>query len=83
MEDKPLLHAGKFDDLVLEYLLGDGHRESFPKRNPHMKRLIHNKISVTNSTMTEPFKAGVLCFKALGLRDESLHPVKNEVNLCP
>ena len=48
-----------------------------------MNKLMHNKMSVMNSTMTESFKAGVLCFKALGLRDESLHPVKNEVNLCP
>ena len=51
MEDEPLLHPCQLDELVLEYLFGDGHRESFPKRNPHMKRLIHNRMSVTNSTI--------------------------------
>lgn len=40
-------------------------------------------IRVTKSTIVQPFKAGVLCFKALSLCDESLHPVKNQVNLCP
>jgi hypothetical protein len=70
MEDQPLLHPGQFDDLVLEYLFGHGHRESFPKRNPHMKRLIHNRISVMNSTMTQPFQTGNLCFKVLALNNE-------------
>ena len=51
MEDEPLLHSCQFDDLVLEYLFGDGHRESFPKRNPHMNKLMHNKMSVMNSTI--------------------------------
>ncbi len=51
MEDEPLLHPREFDDLVLEYLFGDGHRESFPKRNPHMKRLMHIMIRVRNSTI--------------------------------
>ena len=51
MEDKPLLHSCDFDDLVLEYLLGDGHRESFPKRNPHMNKLMHMMMSVMNSTI--------------------------------
>ena len=83
MEDEPLLHARKFDYLVLEYLFGDGHRESFPNRNPHMKRLMHMMMRVTKSTIVEPFKAGVLCFKALSLCDESLHPLKDDVNLCP
>ena len=54
MEDEPLLHPRKFDDLVLEYLFGDGHRESFPKRNPHMKRLMHMMMSVMNSAIRTP-----------------------------
>jgi hypothetical protein len=83
MKDEPLLHPRQLDDLVLEYLFGDGHRESFPKRNPHMNRLTHMMTRVRRSTIVKPFNSGVLCFKALGLRDESLHPVKNEVNLCP
>jgi len=72
MEDKPLLHSRKFDDLVLEYFFGDGHRESFPRRNPHMNRLTHMMISVMNSTMTQPFKTRNLCFKffALVFRNE-------------
>jgi hypothetical protein len=74
MKDEPLLHPRKFDDLVLKYFFGDGHRESFPKRNPHMKRLIHNRISVMNSTMTQPFKA-------LIFRDDALHAKKKHVNL--
>jgi hypothetical protein len=51
MEDEPLLHSCDFDDLVLEYFFGDGHRVSFPKRNPHMKRLMHMMINVMNSTI--------------------------------
>ena len=51
MEDEPLLHSRKFDDLVLEYLFGDGHRESFPRRNPHMNRLMHMMISMRKSTI--------------------------------
>ena len=63
MEDQPLLHPCQLDDLVLEYLFCDGHRESFPKRNPHMKRLMHMMMSVMNSTITEPFQTCNLCFK--------------------
>jgi hypothetical protein len=74
MEDEPLLHSRQFDDLVLEYLFGDGHRESFPKRNPHMNKLMHMMISVRNSTMTQPFKA-------LIFRDDALHAKKKHVNL--
>ena len=54
MEDEPLLHPGHFDDLVLKYLFIDSHRESFPKRNPHMKRLMHMIMSVMNSTIRTP-----------------------------
>ena len=74
MEDKPLLHPRQLDDLVLEYLFGDSHRESFPRRNPHMNRLTHMMISVRNSTMTQPFKA-------LIFRDDALHAKKEHVNL--
>ena len=83
MEDEPLLHPRQLDDLVLEYLFRDGHRESFPNRNPHMNRLTHMMMRVNTSAIVKPFKAIVFCFKALSLRNESLHPVKNEVNLCP
>jgi hypothetical protein len=62
MEDEPLLHPRKFDDLVLEYLFRDGHRVSFPNRNPHMNRLTHMMTRVRNSTIVEPFQAGVFCF---------------------
>ncbi len=51
MEDEPLLHPRKFDDLVLEYLFGDGHRVSFPNRNPHMNRLTHMMTSMMKSTI--------------------------------
>jgi hypothetical protein len=51
MEDEPLLHPRQFDDLVLEYLFRDGHRESFPKKNPHMKRLMHMMTSMRKSTI--------------------------------
>jgi hypothetical protein len=51
MEDEPLLHSCDFDDLVLKYLFGDGHRESFPRRNPHMNRLMHMMISMRKSTI--------------------------------
>ena len=51
MEDEPLLHPRQLDDLVLKYLFGDGHRESFPKRNPHMKRLMHMMMSMRKSTI--------------------------------
>jgi hypothetical protein len=74
MEDEPLLHPRQFYDLVLKYFFGDGHRVSFPKRNPHMKRLTHMMISVRNSTMTQPFKA-------LIFRDDALHAKKEHVNL--
>jgi hypothetical protein len=74
MENKPLLHPGQFYNLVLEYFFRDGHRVSFPRRNPHMNRLIHNRISVMNSTMTQPFKA-------LIFRDDALHAKKEHVNL--
>ena len=30
-----------------------------------MNRLMHMMINVMNSTIAEPFKAGVLCFKVL------------------
>ena len=63
MEDKPLLHSCQLYDLVLEYFFGDGHRESFPNRNPHMKRLMHMMMSVMNSTIAESFKAGKFCLK--------------------
>jgi hypothetical protein len=65
MEDKPLLHPGQFYDLVLEYFFGNGHRESFPKRNPHMKRLMHMMMSVMNSTIAEPFQAGKFSLEML------------------
>ena len=58
MEHEPLLHPGQLNHLVLEYLFGDGHRESFPNRNPHMKRLMHMIMSVMNSTIACPFQAG-------------------------
>ncbi len=83
MKDEPLLHPGQLDDLVLEYFFGDRHRVSFPKRNPHMNRLMHMMMSMRKSTIIQPFKAYVFCFEALGLCDESLHPVKNQVNLFP
>jgi hypothetical protein len=67
MENQPLLHPRKFDDLVLEYLFGDGHRESFPNRNPHMNRLTHMMSKVSRSTMTQPFKTRNLCFKVFAL----------------
>ena len=51
MEDEPLLHPGQFYDLVLKYLFRDGHRESFPKRNPHMNKLMHMMIRVSRSTI--------------------------------
>jgi hypothetical protein len=56
MEDEPLLHSCDFDDLVLEYLFGDGHRESFPNRNPHMNRLMHIMISMRKSTIRTPLR---------------------------
>ena len=70
MEDQPLLHPGQFDYLVLEYFFGDGHRESFPNRNPHMKRLMHMMMSVMNSTIVEPFKAGKFCFEMFAFGSE-------------
>ena len=51
MEDKPLLHTRQLYDLVLEYLFGDGHRESFPNKNPHMKRLMHMMTRMMKSTI--------------------------------
>ena len=51
MEDEPLLHPGQLNYLVLKYFFGDGHRESFPKRNPHMNKLMHMMINVMNSTI--------------------------------
>ena len=51
MEDEPLLHSCQFDYLVLEYFFGDGHRESFPNRNPHMNRLMHMIIRMMKSTI--------------------------------
>lgn len=51
MEDEPLLHPGQLNHLVLEYLFGDGHRESFPNRNPHMNKLMHMMISIRKSTI--------------------------------
>jgi hypothetical protein len=56
MEDEPLLHARKFDDLVLEYLFGDGHWWSFPKRNPTKKTLKTSVTKVKNSTIAQPFQ---------------------------
>jgi hypothetical protein len=35
--------------LVLEYLFRDRHL-SFPNRNPHMNKLMHNRMSVMKST---------------------------------
>ena len=63
MEDEPLLHPRKFDDLVLEYFFGDGHRESFPNRNPHMKRLMHMMISMRKSTIAQPFQTRNFCLE--------------------
>ena len=51
MEDKPLLHPGQLDYLVLKYLFGDGHRKSFPNKNPHMNRLMHIMMSMMKSTI--------------------------------
>lgn len=56
MEDEPLLHPRQFDDLILEYLFGDGHWVSFPKRNPHMKRLMHMMMSMRKSTIAQSFQ---------------------------
>ena len=56
MEDQPLLHTRQLYDLVLEYLFGDGHRESFPKRNPHMNRLMHMIMSMRKSTIRTPLR---------------------------
>ena len=63
MKDEPLLHTRKFDDLVLEYLFGDGHRESFPTENPHMNRLMHMMMRVMNSTIAHPFQTRNFCLK--------------------
>jgi hypothetical protein len=51
MKDKPLLHSRQLYDLVLKYFFGDGHRESFPNRNPHMNKLTHMMSKVTRSTI--------------------------------
>jgi hypothetical protein len=67
MEDEPLLHPGQLDDLVLEYFFRDGHRVSFPNRNPHMKRLMHMMISMRKSTIVKPLKAQQFCFKVYAL----------------
>ncbi len=56
MKDEPLLHPRKFYDLVLEYLFGDGHRVSFPNRNPHMNRLMHMMITMRKSTIRTPLR---------------------------
>jgi hypothetical protein len=56
MEDEPLLHSGQFYDLVLEYLFRDGHRVSFPNRNPHMNKLTHMMSKVNKSTIVQPFQ---------------------------
>ena len=51
MEDKPLLHPCDLDYLVLEYLFGDCHWVSFPKRNPTKKTLKISVTKVRNSTI--------------------------------
>jgi hypothetical protein len=58
MEDEPLLHPRKFDDLVLEYLFGDSHLVSLPSMNPHMNRLTHMMMSIRKSTITGAFPDG-------------------------
>ena len=55
MEDEPLLHPRKFDDLVLEYLFGDGHRESFPNMNPSAKTLNMAMTKVRKSIIGRAF----------------------------
>ena len=89
MEDKPLLHPRKFDDLVLEYLFGDGHRVSFPNRNPHMNRLTHMMMSMRKSTIAKPFKTRQFCFKVYALCNQflvfyfqSFKFLKGIVNCC-
>jgi hypothetical protein len=67
MEDEPLLHPRQFDDLVLEYLFRDGHRESFPNRNPHMKRLMHMIMRMMKSTIAQPFKTRHFCLEVFAL----------------
>jgi hypothetical protein len=51
MEDEPLLHPGQLNDLVLEYLFRDGHRESFPNMNPRKKTLKMSVTKVRKSTI--------------------------------
>ena len=63
MKDEPLLHARKFDDLVLEYLFGDGHRESFPTKNPHRPTAVIMTMNERKSTIAHPFEADYFCFK--------------------
>ena len=70
MEDEPLLHPGQLDDLVLEYFFRDGHRESFPKRNPHINRLMHMMINVMNSTIVKPFQTRNFCLEVLAFGGE-------------
>ena len=61
MEDEPLLHARKFDDLILKYLFRDGHRESFPNINPMPKMLNTMITKLRKSTIAQPFKTFNFC----------------------
>jgi hypothetical protein len=67
MEDEPLLHPRKFDDLVLEYLFGDGHRESFPNMNPRKKTLNMSVTKVRKSTITGAFPDGLSLLTGRGI----------------
>ncbi len=51
MEDKPLLHSGQLDDLILEYLFRHGHGFSFPVKNPHEKTATTMMTKVKKSTI--------------------------------
>jgi hypothetical protein len=55
MKDEPLLHARKFDDLVLEYFFGDAHGFSLPVKNPHEKTATTMMTKVRRSTIAQPF----------------------------
>jgi hypothetical protein len=67
MEDKPLLHPGQLNHLVLEYLFGDGHRESFPKRNPSAKTLNMAMTKVRKSIIERAFPDGQLLTQGASL----------------
>ena len=65
MKDQPLLHARKFDDLVLEYLFGDGHLESFPNMNPRAKTLNMAMTKVRKSIIERAFQDGQLLIQGV------------------